>query len=249
MSCFSTIHDLLATPEQLPDGPQVVIFAQARPGQFSAGDMERVSRQLPLAHQVTLLGSLCEGETRSGHPWPGMTRVFWYQFLPRYRDLLESGQTPQSWKLPRTASDVERRSADLEPPSQTADHLVAIFTSSAVSFDGLADACQAGGYTAAWCRDEQTCGFRGAIAGIWDAAASGDLDYDQLRRIVARVPGLPLIILWSFPRIDQVQTAHQHGAAAVLSTPYLLTDLWHTIRDVSSRFSAGQSDSGARSPQ
>ncbi len=43
-----------------------IIIAQSRPGQFAQHDIDQLSRAMPLAHLVALLGSCCEGETRSG---------------------------------------------------------------------------------------------------------------------------------------------------------------------------------------
>ena len=59
-----------------PLEPDVMVVAQSRPGQFAAQDLEQLLGLAPLARLVALLGSWCEGETRTGHPWPGVMRLF-----------------------------------------------------------------------------------------------------------------------------------------------------------------------------
>ena len=51
--------------------PELIVMAQSRPGVFSAQWIERLRRSAPLAGVVALLGTWCEGETRSGRPAPG----------------------------------------------------------------------------------------------------------------------------------------------------------------------------------
>ena len=61
----------------------VIVVAQAYPGQFSGEALDRLARLAPLARVVVLLGSWCEGEVRSGRPWPGAIRVYWHQWPAR----------------------------------------------------------------------------------------------------------------------------------------------------------------------
>ena len=50
--------------------PDVIVVAQAFPGQFSHQAIDRLRRLAPLARMVGLMGSWCEGEMRTGSPWP-----------------------------------------------------------------------------------------------------------------------------------------------------------------------------------
>ena len=61
----------------------VIVVAQAFPGQFSADAIDQLRRAAPLARVVGLLGSWCEGETRTGWPWPAAIRVYWHQWRPQ----------------------------------------------------------------------------------------------------------------------------------------------------------------------
>jgi hypothetical protein len=94
-------------PEMGDWAPDWIILAQQRPGEFRPCDVERLMARFPLAACIGLLGSWCEGETRTGRPLPGVHRIFWHQWQPRLERFL-GGQAPDSpQRLPRTASDVE----------------------------------------------------------------------------------------------------------------------------------------------
>src|SRR4051794_21630350 len=67
-------------------GPGAIVIVESRPGQFSRREVERLHAAEPLARLVALLGTWCEGEERSGRPWPGVVRVpasSWRWRLPR----------------------------------------------------------------------------------------------------------------------------------------------------------------------
>ena len=207
-----------------------LIFAQARPGRFSTRDIERVSRAFPLAHYVALLGSLCEGEMRRGGAWPGVVRVYWHQFLARCRSELKVSLRPTSWQLPRTASEVERTETLLASAPAPSTGLVVIFTRDATLFDALSFACQGAGYSTVWCSNDRHRTFQGAVAAVWDGVTQGRIDFPQLGRITTQMANCPVIALLAFPRYDQVEQAREQGARAVVSTPFMLPDLWTALR-------------------
>jgi len=96
--------------------PDWVIVAQQRPGEFQHDEVERLMLRFPLAAWIALLGSWCEGETRTGRPLPGVQRVFWHQWQPRLARFLlgQSADSPQ--RMPRTASEAEITMAGLAGP-------------------------------------------------------------------------------------------------------------------------------------
>ncbi len=208
-----------------------VVFAQPRPGMFAPRDIDRMSRALPLAHFVALLGSLCEGETRSGQPWPGVVRVYWHQWPTRCATELRMGIEPTSWQLPRTSSEIERTQWMLQRGVPQGEGLVAIFTRQAVLFDALAAACRVAGYASVWCASDQRPIFQGASVALWDGATLDDADLQQLHRITTQLPQVPVIALIGFPRYDQLQRVRQCGAVSLVSCPFLLPDLWTAISD------------------
>ena len=75
---LQTSVDLSLTPSA--NDPDLILLVASRPGRFSAAEVESLHRRAPLAKLVALLGSWCEGEVRSGHPWPGVTRIYAHQW-------------------------------------------------------------------------------------------------------------------------------------------------------------------------
>jgi len=209
-----------------------VVFAQSRPGVIAWRDIERVSRVAPLAHLVALLGSWCEGETRSGKPWPGVVRCYWHQWPARCGTELRPNIAPTSWQLPRTSSDWERTNHALRQPVAGGSGMVAIHSRTALSFQALAQACRLAGFAAARLTPSQTWAVQGAAAVLWDGPIDRAQDHTELQELAQRVRPVPLIALLAFPRFHQVERARQGGVAAVISCPFLLTDLWATLSDV-----------------
>ena len=92
------------------DSPDLMILLVAHPGEFSAAAVEEWRHRAPLARVVALLGAWCEGEARSGHPWPAIPRIYWHQWVnwfAREMSALEAGICG-TLSLPITATDEER---------------------------------------------------------------------------------------------------------------------------------------------
>ena len=82
----SRISELERAIEVLETGEitaDVIVIAQSFPQQFSHGDIDRLRRLAPLSRILVLLGSWCEGETRSGQPLPAAIRIYWHQWHAR----------------------------------------------------------------------------------------------------------------------------------------------------------------------
>src|SRR5262245_27178576 len=65
--------------------PELIVVAQSRPGTFALDRVVSLRQRAPLAGVVGLLGSWCEGETRTGRTWPGVERLYWYEFPAWWR--------------------------------------------------------------------------------------------------------------------------------------------------------------------
>jgi DNA-binding NarL/FixJ family response regulator len=226
------VADAAAAADALASGrttPDLIVVAQAFPGEFSAASIERLLRLAPLARVVGLLGSWCEGETRTGKPWPAAIRVYWHQWLPRADEELRrlgSGQT-SSWSLPITASEEERLLATADQPWEKRQGRVAIRSPWAETYAWLADACRLRGYTPLRLSAAAAEGapIAAADALVFDGTDCAGRELTELSRLAATVRPAPVVVLLDFPRVEDRDRALAAGAAAVLGKPLLLEDL------------------------
>jgi hypothetical protein len=202
--------------------PEVIIVAQCRPWSFGNWDVDRLRRSAPLAGVVSLLGSWCEGETRTGRPLTGTQRLYWYEFPSWWRRQLlrrSMGFCP-AW-----ASAVEhRRRASCTIHGSR----VAVITSSFDSAEAIRDVVQAAGGESSWWRSGAAGNASGEVdVGLWLGGQLNDAEANQLADCCARLAkqGAPVVALLDFPRRDRCAIARQAGAAAVLAMPWCNADL------------------------
>ncbi len=208
--------------------PDVIVVAQAFPGQFSHEAIDRLRRLAPLARVLGLMGSWCEGEMRSGSPWPATMRTYWHQWPVRCDRQLHRLATGQScsWAFPLTATDEERLLADAGERSVRAGGLEWCIRSHSLAMaDWLSAACRRRGLATIWQRDAAFGRVEGATAAIFDGTDLCDDECDALRRFVSRAAARAGDRAGSFPRIEDHDRALSAGASAVLSKPLLVEDL------------------------
>lgn len=218
----------------------VAIIAQSEPDQFTSGDVERLHVASPLTRLVALLGSWCEGEMRTGRPWPGVLRIYWHQWQARMTPELMAAERSASsvWQLPRTATVDERLAATVEhlPVEQSSKGMVAIHCRSAAMYQGLRDACRLGGYASVWFPPNHAPQASGAVAAIWDGISGEDCRVERLRDVVHLHSGAPVMVLLDFVRRQDRAVARAAGAAAILAKPVLVADLlWQLDSAVAAR--------------
>lgn len=201
--------------------PRTIILAQSRPGQLSLADVDRLSRFAPLARLVGLLGSWCEGETRSGRPWPGVPRVYWHQWQPR---LLRELSSEPLRSLPRTATAAEQL-FQLSAEVRRSHGLVAIRASQRVTYETLAEALMTAGYSAVWIRPGETGCPPRVIGGVLDATNCDPVVAAEIAEFSHLLQPAPVLTLLGYPRQDEVERALSAGAAAVLAKPFFNVDL------------------------
>ena len=132
--------------------PAVLIIQQAWPGQTPAIELDRLAQRLPLTRVCTLAGSWCEGEMRTGKPWPAAVRMYGHQFSARAgRELSHLARWQRSaWALPVTAAEDERLAAN-SPDRDERGGLVAVVAAAVAAGAALADACHSLGTGPASC--------------------------------------------------------------------------------------------------
>ncbi|HEX5470755.1 MAG TPA: hypothetical protein VFW73_02660 [Lacipirellulaceae bacterium] len=240
---FRDAIDLLRSEACLVDDatllPELVVVAHSRPDAMRTDELDSVRRASPLASIVALLGSWCEGEMRTGRPWPGAHRVFWYEFpawWARQMHLRATGQCPD-WARPvnfglRTA--LGSVSADCgfsttEPGRiNTRVGLVIVRTPVRESAEAISAVLDNAGYATAWQRPGRYYApIRGAMAGVWDGGQLNAREALEIAELCDELQrdGAPVVALLDFPRRDSVDRALQIGAAAVLGKPWMRSEL------------------------
>lgn len=230
--------------------PEVVVVAESRPGQTSQLEIQSLQNRWPLAGVIAILGSWCEGELRTGRPWPGVRRFYWYEFTAWWRQQLASraaGRCPE-WARPVTdlyREPLARHPHRTQPPGRAARTsprgLIQLGGANRDTADVLAEVLQLAGFATVWSPPHlPTAVVRGAFAGVWDGGQLDDRELPNLAafcRSLAHDP-VPVVALLDFPRHDRCEGARQMGVAAVLAKPWINTDLIEVLGDVASRHAA-----------
>jgi CheY-like chemotaxis protein len=210
-----------------PPEPDVIFLVASRPGRFSAVEVEQLHRRAPLARLIALLGGWCEGEVRSGHPWPGVNRIYAHQWQARLpREL-------QTWQ-PRTATELDRLLTS-RPAATTQRQLVGIATAPRTMFEALASACRSFGKDAVWLLPSLPLPVQHVDAMIHDATLDLACELEAMSELRDRLHNPPTLLLLDYPRENDLQLATQAGASAVLARPYLVADLAAEIERITSK--------------
>jgi DNA-binding NarL/FixJ family response regulator len=211
--------------------PDLIIVAQSFPGQFSSASIDRLRRLAPLARLLGLLGTWCEGETRTGQPWPAAIRIYWHEWQSRVEQeiaRLREG-TCSTWALPITASEEERLLLLADEPLAGREGLIAVWTPHFDMQDWLRAACKRRGYETVWIEPHRPMPTLNATAAIFDGNECRGREAQSLRRLADALGPVPIIALLEFPRVDDHTRALAAGARAVLSKPLLIEDLFWQI--------------------
>ena len=234
-SC-ANLHDATEHLGQMNADPHLLVVAQSYPDQFSARQIEQLHRTAPLARIVALLGSWCEGEARSGRPWPGVMRIYWHQFESRLSPLL--GEYPDFQtiaNLPRTSSNTEQLGGGHVPHSGQYRGLVAIRTSIYNDYEALGESLGQIGYSNVWLNDVGWRDLPRATAIVWDGSYWDGSNPAQTAELRHLCDAAPVIALMNFPRHHEVLHLREAGVSAIVSRPFLIDDLQYQIDRMASR--------------
>ncbi len=206
--------------------PDVIVIIQARPGQFSSIDVERLHRRAPLARLVGLLGTWCEGETRSGHPWPGVPRIYAHQWETRLPAELIAGRQPSGAAArPRSFSDLDQLIARGTQPAGLDRGLLGLIASNRSDFEALASGLGIWGFSSVWLAPSLSppqIVVDGLIGNISGDLARGIL---PLQRVRAALQDPPTWLLIDFPRDEDLAIAHRAGILGLFARPLHMDDL------------------------
>ena len=96
----------------------LVVLAQSRRSQFPTVTVTTLFEATPLSDHFALLGPWCEGETRSGFPFPGWTRIYWNQFPAMIARFVSQSTDRRHHEVSKTESIADRLLAENEYPIQ-----------------------------------------------------------------------------------------------------------------------------------
>lgn len=219
-------------------GHSLVVIACSRRDQFPADQLESIVQAALPSSVVLLLGSWCEGESRSGDPAPGIQRVYWHQWqgrIDRFARSLNDDSLNQ-WQLPRTANNAdqiltESPSGAVGPEGISRTELsqkwLGVSASTEHSFDMVRDAVKTYGWEATWI--EYTTWEAQEIpkfelifvdANSWSPACE-----KRVQWIREELGDFPIVLLLNFPRSDELKEVARSGVNAVVSKPFQLADI------------------------
>lgn len=223
--------------ENTAGGSEWVVFLSERPECVARETVERWQRWFPLARFVVVLGTWCEGESRTGRPWPGVARMYWHeadaQLLAPLANLVDE---PLEWRLARTATEVERilaatpsRPSRVERATSPADAhegapRVAVYSATRGGWEAVRDAAEI-------CRApaQRWSGAAAEFPDLVDAAVidvedASDLQTAPWRDGPWRTRRIPTLVLFGFPRWEDYVELAESGAD-LLPKPWRLADL------------------------
>ncbi len=212
----------------------LIIIAQSRRSQFFASDVEKIQAIFALTPVVGLLGSWCEGEPRSGTPFPGVKRVYWHQWKGRYErfvdELEDSGIT--GWHTPKTFSVADQISTNHCQPMHSGEiQFVGISAWSRTQYEMVADAIRQFGWEPRWFEratwDEEAARSISAICVEADSWCPDLLK--RIKWIRNEIPEAPIVLVLSYPRESEMKEILATGIAEVVSKPFELCDLRSAI--------------------
>jgi len=207
--------------------PQWIVFLQTLPGEFRKEACQTFWTHYPLVRIVRVLGSWCEGEIRTGTPWPGTTRMYWHQAVVRITaelNALPRGLT--TWGEPLTMSDDDRLLAKKRYSKRTLGGTLGIYAQTFDAAESLSDAIAMRGYSSVWMQPDRHVLSHEFQACLFDFAHGSEREFAELIALSSSHPDVPIIALLNFPRLDDRARALQAGAVAVLSKPMQLDDLF-----------------------
>ena len=184
---FEAVEELI---DQLTAGqppPDAILIAQSFPGQFEEHSLRALRSLAPVSPLISLAGSWCEGELRTGQPIQAAWRIYWHQGAPRLNENLRRlflNRLPL-WGLPATVGEEERflqQSVAPEPPRTT---MIAV--ASACFRNGrLAGGGPAPSADIARSSGNPVCGWPGVWAGIFNGSDCGPAEIESLRPVLPK---------------------------------------------------------------
>lgn len=203
--------------------PDAIVFCVARPGQISRAVVEDLHRAYPLSPLIALVGPWCEGEVRSGKPWPGVTRIYWHQWEARLPQEVARLTPPAAARMPRSATEVDALISRPAPQCAARPALIGVVSRRRTDFEAIALALDAGGHHPVWISADEALPVLRLDALIIDGDGQG---------VQERFGSLPTIVLANFPRPEELAAISTAPWLSVLAKPYHIADLLDRLSEL-----------------
>lgn len=218
------------------EGPQsfdLVVITQGRRGVVPDEDIDRIQSTFATTPIVALLGSWCEGEKRSGSPWPGIPRIYWHQWQGQFQQFLNCLQENNihPWQMPATTTASDEVVAGPHFGEESFSGIVAVSAWTKTQFDMIEDALSAFNAKSCWVERSTWDGEAKELVKVVivdDDSLTGDLE-TRIRWIISTFGQVPVVLTLGFPRKDEVESLQAMGVGAVVSKPFKLGDLKQAI--------------------
>ena len=217
----------------------LIVIAQARRDFIAKESVDHLQTVYPNTPTVTLLGSWCEGEVRSGEPWAGIPRVYWHQWegeFNRFASALAHNKI-HDWQLPKTATPTDRI-ATIKRESfegQSFEGIIGVSAWTNVQYEMIADSLSAFGIQTCWIERTTWDGEAKSLINLVildDDSVSSNLE-NRINWLFSTLGQRPLVLTLSFPRADEVEKLKKLGAGAIVSKPFTLAEIRQAILDAS----------------
>lgn len=218
-----TLADLLARPAERVG--RVVVARMDRTA-ASDQDLRQLEVLFPGAEKTLLLGADCEGEARTGEPWPQFDRVYWHRW----------NQVVPAWfadDFPRArltaAHPASARQRDLQPIAYRPRMLrqnVAVIAAAQSHVEGLLDAVAALGHSVVWLPAAIPANIRNVEICLWDDTAAPPTSTALWRERLAFSVWGPVrqrprhAWVVGFPRVEDWAAARRAGIEGLISKPF-----------------------------
>ena len=210
----------------------LIVLAASRRDQLSPAWVESVRGKASPTPLVALLGTWCEGEQRSGEPWPGVQRIYWHQWQNRFAHFVRQLTSSEvcDWQLPATSNDADIAiNFGSNQTTKIADRqsIIGVSAVSDIHFQMIADALQTFKRDAYWIEQQDL------DASVIAKLSLVVVDADSWNpNVQARIESLrhdlkidtPIVLLSNFPRQSDLTAVNAMGISEVVSKPFQLSD-------------------------
>lgn len=230
------VEDILAATQQLNLGvtADTILVAPSHRSEFTLQQARQLQAASPLSQLYVVVGSWCEGETRSGKAWPGIERLYVNQLIPRARS---DGWDRESLGSvsPCTASSDEQWMWRASRSRAGDSGFVLACGRDRESRLSLVELCRWAGFQTVSMKSPR--GLDGnPLAIIYDADRNRQQRIRDLQRLSLGLADARIVTLIEYPRHDEILQALDAGSDHVLGKPYDIDDLLSLLLPASAPF-------------